>query len=181
LNQDQAYRSIELQVLITKIADSYNPAYGHREKTSSGAKSAPSFNGLKWFFTPVMSPLLQTRWVVLIFAGTGAIQLALTIAGLPGWQCPVRSVFGMTCPGCGLTTAIALLLKGDWLAAVQTHAFAPLILGVLIFMLAAVTLPAAYLNKISERAARLERKTGITAIILLGMVFYWLLRVFEFI
>lgn len=172
---------MNLQVLITKIAESYNPAYGHGERKSSADKSAPLFKGLKWFFTPVMSPLLQNRWVILIFAGIGVVQLALTIAGLPGWQCPIRAVFGVTCPGCGLTTAIALLLKGSWQMSVQTHAFAPLSLIILILMLAAITLPAAYLNKISERVARLERKTGITAIILLSMVIYWLLRVFDFI
>jgi hypothetical protein len=107
--------------------------------------------------------------------------MALTITGLPGWQCPIRSTFGVTCPGCGLTTAIAMLLKGNWLMAVQTHAFAPLLLMVLILMLIAIALPAASLDKISGNVARLERKTGISAIVILSMVIYWLLRVFDFI
>jgi hypothetical protein len=172
---------MKLQVLITKIAESYNPAYGHRKKKSAAGKSAPLFKGLKWFFRPVMAPLLQNRWIILIFAGVGVVQLMLTIAGLPGWQCPVRAVFGVTCPGCGLTTAVGQLLKGDWQTGVQTHAFAPLLLIILILMLAAIALPAAYLSELSDRVARLEQKTGITAIILLSMVVYWLLRVFDFI
>ena len=169
-----------MQVLITKIAESYNPAYGHPQKTAAAGKSTVS-EGLKWFFTPVIAPLLQNRRVLLIFTGVGVAQLALTTTGFTGWQCPIRSAFGVTCPGCGLTTAIAMLLKGSWQTAVQTHAFAPLLLVILFLLLAAITLPAAYLNKISGCVARLERKTGITAIVLLSMVIYWLLRVFEFI
>jgi len=117
----------------------------------------------------------------MIFAGVGVVQLALTITGLTGWQCPIRSTFGVTCPGCGLTTAIALLLKGDWQAAVRTHVYAPLFLVVLILLLVSAALPPAYLGRISGSIARLERKTGITAIVLLSMVVYWLLRVLDFI
>jgi hypothetical protein len=180
LNQNQAYRSIKLQVFITKSDESHNPAYGHKQKTAASGKSA-RFEHMKWFFTPVIAPMLQNRWYLLMFAGIGVAQLALTIAGLPGWQCPIQSTFGITCPGCGLTTAIALLLKGNWHMAVQTHAFAPLLLIILISMLAAIALPAVHLNKISDRVARLERKTGIAAIVLLSMVIYWLLRIFDFI
>jgi hypothetical protein len=169
-----------LQVLISKIAESYNPAYGQKKNTAAAGKSA-KFEYKKWFFTPVIAPLLQRRWIIVIFAGVGVVQMALTITGLPGWQCPIRSTFGVTCPGCGLTTAIAMLLKGNWLMAVQTHAFAPLLLMVLILMLIAIALPAASLDKISGNVARLERKTGISAIVILSMVIYWLLRVFDFI
>jgi len=169
-----------LQVLITKIAESYNPAYGVPRKTAAAVKFT-GFGWFKWLFTPVLGPLLQNRGVILLFTGVGVAQLALTLTGFGGWQCPIRSTFGVTCPGCGLTRAIALLLKGSWQMAVQTHPFAPLLLIIMILMLAAITLPAAYLNKTSERVARLERKTGITAIILLSMVIYWLLRLFEFI
>jgi hypothetical protein len=169
-----------LQVLITKIAESYNPAYGQKRNTAAASKST-KFEYMKWFTMPVAAPLLQNRWFILIITGVGVAQLALTITGFPGWQCPIRSAFGLTCPGCGLTTAIAMLLKGNWQMAVQTHAFAPLILLILISMLVASALPAAYLSKISANVARLERKTGITAIILWSMVIYWLLRVFDFI
>jgi hypothetical protein len=43
---------------------------------------------------------------------------------------------------------------------------------------AAAKSPAVYLKKLSAGVAALERKTGITAIMMLGIVFYWLLRVF---
>jgi len=41
----------------------------------------------------------------------------------------------------------------------------------------AISLPAVYLGKLSTAVAVLERKTGLTAIIMLGMLLYWLLRV----
>ena len=79
-----------------------------------------------------------------------------------------------------MTTAMTLLLQGHWQLAVQTHAFAPVILIVLMMMLVAIGLPAANLSKFSSRVERLERKSGITAILLLSMVVYWLLRVFDY-
>ena len=180
LNQIQADRSKILQALINRIAESYNPAYGQKPKTAATGQSTKC-EYMQWFFRPVLAPLLQSRWFIIIFAGVGVVQLALTITGLTGWQCPIRSTFGVTCPGCGLTTAMAMLLRGNWQMAVQTHAFAPLLLIILMSMLVAIALPAAYLSRITGIVARLEQKTGIAAIILLSMVIYWLLRVFDFI
>ena len=169
-----------MQVLITRIAESYNPAYGRKQKTVAAGLTAGSAHRY-WFFTPVLASMLRKRWVVLLFAGFGAIQVSLAIAGLAGWQCPIRSTLGVRCPGCGMTTAIAMLLNGEWRMALQTHAFAPLLLITWLLMLAAVTLPSHLLDKISRNVARLEQRTGITAIVLLSMVIYWLLRVLDFI
>jgi hypothetical protein len=169
-----------LQVIITKIAESYNPAYGLRRKTPVSGEST-KFQYRKWFFTPVLAPLLQNRRLLLIFAALGVVQLVLRIAGLMGWQCPIYSAFGVVCPGCGLTTAVSMLLKGNWLLADQTHAFAPLLLILLVSMLVASVLPAGRLRQLSGSLAGLERKTGITAIVTAGMVIYWLLRLFDFI
>ena len=125
--------------------------------------------------------MLQNRWLISIFVAFGVAQLSLVYNGLRGWQCPIYETLGVTCPGCGMTTAMAMLLKGHWQMAVQTHAFAPVILIVLLMMIVAIVLPASYLRRFSHSVERLERKTGITAIILLSMVIYWLLRIFDFI
>ncbi len=169
-----------MQVLITKIAESYNPVYGHRRKNPASGEST-EFQDMKWFFTPVLAPLLQNRRLLLTFAALGAVQLMLAVAGLTGWQCPIYSTFGVACPGCGLTTAVAMLLQGNWHSAVQTHAFAPLLLILLASMLGAAVLPAVRLRRLSGRVARLESQTGITATVIAAMMFYWLLRLFDFI
>ncbi len=169
-----------MQLLITKIAESYNPAYGQNRKTQTPGD--PIYNRLiKGFFTPVLAPLLQNRWLVFIFVAFGVAQLSLVFFGLTGWQCPIYETLGVICPGCGMTTAMTLLLQGHWQLAVQTHAFAPAILIVLMMLLVAMGLGSAYLRKFSASVERLERKSGITAILLLSMVAYWLLRIFDYI
>ena len=164
-----------MQVLIAKIVESYNPAYRQPEKKAPSGDEVKS-RRLEWFFTPVLGPLLLNRWLTGILLGVGLTQLVLVAAGINGWQCPIRATVGITCPGCGLTTAMTLLAIGQWETAAETHAFAPIFFGVLALMVAALVLPRPYRKKIFTTVAVLECKTGITAIITLGMIFYWLLR-----
>jgi hypothetical protein len=42
--------------------------------------------------------------------------------------CAFRRTTGIPCPGCGLTRAMAALARGDLLAALRLHPFAPLFL-----------------------------------------------------
>lgn len=37
------------------------------------------------------------------------------------WGCPIYNVFGVTCPGCGLTRAWLCFLRGDWRGALSYH------------------------------------------------------------
>jgi len=169
-----------LQEHISQKAESYNPVCRQPEKASDSSNSGRS-RLIEWFFTPVLAPLLQNRWPIIVIAAAGIVQLVLIATGLNGWQCPIRSTFGVTCPGCGLSTAITLLAKGYWVASLQMHVFAPLFLLALIFLVVAIALPAGHLKAVSAGLAALERKTGPTAIVTLAMVFYWLLRVFNII
>jgi hypothetical protein len=169
-----------LQLLITKIAESYNPAYRYNRKTKTPGDSI--YDRLtKGFFRPVLAPLLQNRWLNCTFVAFGVAQLLLVFFGFTGWQCPIYETLKIICPGCGITTAMTLLLQGHWHLALQTHAFAPVILFVLIMLLIAIGLPASYLRKFSDSVKRLEQKSGITAILLLSMVGYWFLRIFDYI
>lgn len=166
-----------MQVIIAKIVESYNPA--HRP---AAGPTRPDGKGksrkLNWFFTPLLGPLLSNRRLTVIFPGVGFILLFLVITGFQGWQCPINRSFGVICPGCGMTTAMKLLVNGQWTAAIEMHAFAPLFLVILTFMAFAAILPAGYLGKLSSGITVVEKKTGISAIILLSMLLYWLLRVF---
>lgn len=167
-----------MQVLIAKIVESYNPAHGQPKKTAPSGDTGNS-RRLKWIFTPVLASLLLDRRLIGIFLGVGLTQLILVATGWNGWHCPIKSTFGIICPGCGLTTAMVLLARGQWTTAVGMHAYAPLFAVILTLMVVAISLPADYLKKLSTAVAILERKTGITAIMMLSMVGYWLLRVFE--
>ena len=169
-----------MQLLITKIAESYNPAYGQKQKTKTPGDSI--YDRLtEGVFRPVLAPLLQNRLLTCTFVAFGVAQLLLVFFGFTGWQCPIYETLRIICPGCGITTAMALLLQGHWHLALQTHAFAPVILFVFMMLLIVIGLPASYLRKFSGTVKRLEQKSGITAILLLSMVVYWLLRIFDYI
>lgn len=169
-----------MQELINRIADSYHPAYGPNRTVNPTVESL-EYRLKQGFFTPLLAPMIKNRWLVCMATGFGIVQLLLIIAGLPGWQCPIQKTLGVICPGCGMTQAMALLVKGQWQMSVQTHLFAPVVLLTLIMMLVSAVLPASFLKKLAGRLDRLERRSGIAAILLLSMVIYWLLRVFEFI
>ena len=165
-----------MHLLITKITESYNPAYG-RENGIKKSGYQLKLELKKCLFTPVLAPLLLKRWLNCILAGFGVIQLLLEHVGLAGWQCPIYSTSGLICPGCGLTTAGLLLLKGSWRPAVEIHAFAlPLLSGILVMGTIGI-LPTGFREKAVRKVAAVERRTGIVTILLFAMILYWLLRI----
>jgi Protein of unknown function (DUF2752) len=54
-------------------------------------------------------------------------------------SCPMADIFGVPCPGCGMTRAVMLLARGDLAASVQMHALAlPSLIASVLFMAATV-------------------------------------------
>jgi len=126
-----------------------------------------------WLFVPILASLLENRLVALLLGGIAALQIGLVAAGLDGWQCPIKATLGVPCPGCGLGTAMLLLLRGEWRAAISTHAFAPSFLLGFALMGAVSALPGRLHREAVCRIAALERRTGIVTFVLLGLVVYW--------
>ena len=156
------------------VAETYRPVFKQEGVELSCATE--SSRSATRFFTPILAPMLQNRWLALILAGLGVCQFMLTATGLGLWKCPIHSALGFTCPGCGMTTAIVMLFKGNWAAAVQLHAFAPLVTGILILMIVIGILPLNYRHKITRTLAVMERRSGFTNLVLIAMIVYWLLR-----
>lgn len=129
-----------------------------------------------WAFTPVLAPLLARRRVALLLIGVAAFQVGLGMVGITGWRCPVRMVLGIPCPGCGLTTAMVLLLRGEWRAALSTHLFAPLFLAGFVLALAITLLPDRLHREAVLRLAAVERRTGVVTLTLIALVVYWVVR-----
>jgi hypothetical protein len=130
----------------------------------------------RFLFMPVLGPLIQNRRIIHILVGVAALQVWLAALGLPGWQCPIKSSLGIQCPGCGLSTAMALLIQGEWRAALSAHAFAPIFLVGFIMIAVIGILPERLHRESVRRIAMLERITGCTSIILISIIVYWLLR-----
>lgn len=126
-------------------------------------------------FAPV-SPLLRDRKFVLVVAGTAGVQIALVSLNLPGWGCPFFRVTGIPCPGCGLTRAVILLLKGDLQASLRFHAFAPIVLLTAVALILVLLLPRSITQPAISKVTMLEQQTGFTVIILVGLILYWLAR-----
>jgi len=126
-------------------------------------------------FAPI-SPLLRDRKFALVVAGTAGVQIALVSLSLPGWVCPFFRVTGIPCPGCGLTRAVILLLKGDVQGSLRFHAFAPILLLTAVSLILFLVLPRSITQPTIAKVELLEQRTGFTVIILVGLILYWLAR-----
>lgn len=131
------------------------------------------------FFFPILAPLMEKRHEALILGGTVALQFGLVTAGLPGWPCPFKTVFGIPCPGCGLSTATGLLLHGHWQEAIATHAFAPVFLLGLVVIVAISLLPGTARVTAIQKIAAVERRTGLVVVLLIGLILYWGFRLLK--
>ena len=80
------------------------------------------------------------------------------------------------CPGCGLTRATVLLFQGDWKQSIAFHAFAPVFVMALLLVAGTAILPETPRQRIVTVAESWERRTGITSLLLIGLILYWLAR-----
>lgn len=125
---------------------------------------------------PILASLLKSRGTCLAITTVTILQLSLVFVGLPGWQSPIHALFGVPDLGCGLSRAIVALLRGDWRTSLTFHAFAPLFMIALTLIAAAAVLPSTIRDKVAMWIEMLERRTGLTAFLLIGLVVYWLAR-----
>src|ERR1041384_1019974 len=127
-------------------------------------------------FAPALAPMLARRSVALVISVVAIIQAALVWMGWPAWPCPFAHAFGVACPGCGLSRATIALLRGDWRNALALHAFAPCLLCALILFGCAALLPTRPRAALVATVTAIEQRTGLTILLLIGLVCYWLAR-----
>jgi hypothetical protein len=130
-------------------------------------------------FSP-LATVLRDRTFGLVLTGALALHIALGSLGLPGWECPLFRLTGVPCPGCGLTRACILLMRGELQASLKFHAFAPIFVVLIAMLIICTVLPRAVTAPLINKAETLERQTGITIIILGGLILYWLARLLLF-
>ena len=131
-------------------------------------------------YSPILTDLVQNRPAASIITAAAGLQVGLVSLGLPGWSCPFLHVVGLPCPGCGLSRAVVALTHGDWRNSLELHAFALFFVLALTLIATATVLPHKHRNWLAGRLEIVERRTGITAILLISLVFYWLIRLLVF-
>jgi hypothetical protein len=123
-----------------------------------------------------ISPILRDRKFTFALAGATGLHVALVSLNLPSCDCPFFRVTGVPCPGCGLSRATMLLLKGDLAGSIRFHAFAPIFLFAIVALILSLVLPKSIIQPAIARAELIERKTGLTVLILGSLILYWLAR-----
>jgi hypothetical protein len=131
---------------------------------------------LSYLYEPILAPLLANHPTTIAITAASLLHVGLVLLGLPGWPCPVRETLGIPCPGCGLSRAMIALFHGDWRTTLLLHAFAPLFIIALGLVMVVTILPNSAKNGLVYQVEVIERHTGITAILLICLVFYWLAR-----
>jgi len=127
-------------------------------------------------FRPILAQALAERPVGLALLLLSTFNLVTGLTGISILPCPLMSLAGFPCPGCGLTRACELMLSGQWQLALEMHAFVLFLLpGFLLVSLATLS-PDKFRRRILDGLRSLESRTGLVAIILVALVIYWLLR-----
>lgn len=130
--------------------------------------------------TPLLSPVLADQRISLSIVGSLGVHLTLVTLDLPSWYCPIRQGLNIPCPGCGLSRAIALLLRGNWQQSLKVHAFAPLAVITLSLIMFSAILPAKYRKKLANFFKQLETKIPLVSSLLITLIIYWLIRMLIF-
>jgi hypothetical protein len=131
---------------------------------------------IKPLFHPLLGEILKNRTEGLVISAVAVLQVGLVWAHIPGWPCPFKAVFGIPCPGCGLSTACVHLVSGDWKGALSIHAFAPLTMLALAGILLISLLPEPARRAAVQKIGSFESRTGFSAWMLAGLFLYWGLR-----
>lgn len=120
------------------------------------------------------------RTVVAIVAVAAPIAIAMGVPLTSGpVLCGFRRMFGIPCPGCGLTRSLVALLHLDLRSAFGVHPVGPIFLGYLALLWTSAWISYARTGDLSSPIAR--RIPGWAHLGMLGLVILvWLLRFFGF-
>ncbi len=125
---------------------------------------------------PPITAVLRDRKFTLALVGAAVLQIVFVALNFPSWQCPLFRSTGIPCPGCGLTRAVMLMMRGEFRKAMHFHAFAPFVVIAIVALVLAAVMPKSIIKPLLARTELWERRTGFTTIILAALILYWLAR-----
>ncbi|HEX8559805.1 MAG TPA: DUF2752 domain-containing protein [Pyrinomonadaceae bacterium] len=123
-----------------------------------------------------LASLIRDRRVAVVLTAATSAQLVAGLAGLGGWPCPLKSLTGLPCPGCGLTRGVMALLHGEWRESLAAHAFAPLLLLGAAAVAVAALLPARRREAFADAVERAERRARVSVLLPAALLLYWSVR-----
>lgn len=127
----------------------------------------------------MLSPLLENRRLGWAMLGGGLVYFAFSLIGLRLMACPVASVTGLDCPGCGLTSGTKELISGRWREALEHHLFTPVFALFWIAVGVGLLLPEPTRSRYLQAARESERVTRWPLIFVGLIVIYTLTRNFN--
>jgi len=129
-----------------------------------------------WLRVPVFSSLVRHPRVAAIMLLGAGIAGGSQALGIPVWRCPLKTVTGLDCPGCGLTRGTLALFEWRWPDALESHLFSPLVPLVVATVGIILIAPAPARPKIIATVELVENKTFLGAFITLSFLVYSLTR-----
>ena len=125
---------------------------------------------------PVLALLIKDRVLSVALLGAALLHVILSGLGLILWRCPLYGALGLRCPGCGLTRAVRSLVRGDLAAGMRLHPFAPMFVAGGALLGVCCLLPESLSTRVADGLACLERRTGLTVILLSAFLLHGLVR-----
>jgi uncharacterized membrane protein len=127
-------------------------------------------------FRPIVATLLRHRPTAAALGIAGAAQVALAALHVRGLECPFLRVTGFPCPGCGLSRACAAMIAGEIEHSLRMHAFALPAMVAIVVLLTAALMPATVRDRLGAVVERIERATGLSFLLQMAILVYWLAR-----
>lgn len=131
--------------------------------------------GRRW---QVATALIEDRrlgWAMVI---GGVVYGLLSLSGWDLFPCPLKSLTGLPCPGCGMTRACHGVLQGDWEKVLKMNPFGPVFLLFWGVVAGGLLLPGGTRQRFTGWLGRVESFTRWPAWVLGGLLLYTLTRWF---
>lgn len=87
--------------------------------------------------------------------------------------CPIKLLFGLSCPGCGLSRAVLLCAQGDFLGAIRVHPLGPLFLLQMLLICLALLLAGRRASRREQLSRVVRRVLQFDGVALIGL---WVFR-----
>lgn len=111
---------------------------------------------------------MKSKWLLGLALPVAVAGAWLLPRGLPS-LCMMKNLWGLSCPGCGMTRSVVALLHGDISGALRFHALGPVVL---------LLLGAAWGAAVFGKSLLLEHRGVTVALVLFtgALLAYWVIR-----